>query len=171
MSEEDKINKDNDIYGEIVAFKDDGNTVQGELKGWMFRRGGLMTKRGWTWNGNKTQKVNGGHWRAFDKNMYNSMMQLNETKLQRTEYYWLGPGNPTPVPWPAMPRDRHYAFFVLSWNPEDRGSFPTWNSADLGDHAAAIVEHNKNVAAMVGGKRRKSRRTRRRSKRFSRTKK
>ena len=175
MSEEAKIKKDNDTYGEIVAFKDNGNIVQGELKGWMFRRGGLVTKRGWAWNGEQTQKVEGGHWRAFDKNVYTSTMAINQKQLQRTEYYWLGPGDPTPIPWPGEPRDRHYAFFVL--NPAEKGTFPTWQPANLGKNAAtAIAEHNQRVALIVnatkaGGKRRKTRRRVRRSKRFSRTKK
>jgi len=174
MSEEEKMRQDDMSYGDLIAFKDKSDIIQGETKGWRFRRGGgLMVKRGWQWMGSRTAPV--AHWRLYDINYYkdNNVMTKNASKMPLTHYYWMGSSIPEPIPW--NPRElRKYEFFILK---ESGSGFPTWIPSPLGDHKDAIETHNREVedwystAIKEGGKRRKTRRRRRQSKRFLKTKK
>jgi len=174
MSEEE-LENDNIIYGQIVGFDRDHGDVQGEEWGWKFRRGGLSVKRGWLWSTRSPSQPS--HWRIWPIDHYKGA-NINTTKMPITQYYWMGPGEQTSVPWPTEPRERKYEFYVL--NPAGPNkSNPKWESADLGSNADAITAHNKMIEdkysaannSVSGGQRRKTRRRRRQSKRFSKTKK
>ena len=158
-TDHDNIDANTKEYGEIQAFNSNTGIVQGEAKGWKYRRGGLMTKKGWQWVGNSSKKDN-GHWRAWD------VVTNNNSKLPVTEYYWFGPNqSTTPPPLPSRPR--HYTYSILQLTPP-----LTWTPAPLGEFTQKIADHNRHVKLLhEGGKRRTKRRTRRRSKRFSISKK
>ena len=75
QQELDTLEGDDIKYGELEEFKSKPGLIQGEQRGWMFRRGGMTVNRGWVWNGPRGTDSS-SHWRAYRKDHYTAEYQI-----------------------------------------------------------------------------------------------